>query len=70
MKKSQTMLVWLSKIVLAQHFFFRMLRLAKGPAKPDTCCLLARLFDWFRWVAISSLLSFAVPVLVGEVGKK
>jgi len=47
-----------------------MLRLAKGPAKPDTCCGLARLFDWFRWVAISSLLSFAVPVLVGEVGKK
>jgi hypothetical protein len=36
MKKSQNMPVWLNKLVVAQHFFHRMLRLAKGTAVPNT----------------------------------
>jgi len=36
-------------------FLHRMLSLAKGAAKPNTCCGLARWFDWLMWVASSSL---------------
>ncbi len=45
-------------------FLHRMLRLAKGIAKPNTCCWLAKWFVWSSWVAISNLLPFIVPVLV------
>jgi hypothetical protein len=43
------------------------LRLAKGTAKPTTCCWLARWFDCSRWVATSSLPPFAIPVSVSWV---
>jgi hypothetical protein len=36
MKKSQNMLVWLSKMVLAEHFLHSLLRLVKGTAKLNT----------------------------------
>jgi hypothetical protein len=54
--------VWLNRRVLVPVFQHRMLRLAKGTAKPYTCCWLARWFDWSRWVVISSLIPFAVWV--------
>jgi hypothetical protein len=54
--------VWLNTMVLVPVFQQKMLRLANGTAKPNTCCWLARWFDWSRWVAISSLTPFAVWV--------
>jgi hypothetical protein len=58
---SQNMLVWLSKMVLAQHFFHRMLKLAKGTTKPNSYCWLARIwFDWSKWVSISRPSPFGV----------
>jgi hypothetical protein len=50
--------VWLNTVVLVPVFQHRMLRLAKGTAKRNTCCWLARWLDWSRWVAISSLTPF------------
>jgi hypothetical protein len=41
MKKSQDMLVWLSKMDLTQHFLPIFLTLVIGTAKPNTCCGLA-----------------------------
>ncbi len=53
---------WTQQNGFGSAFLHRVLRLAKGTAKPNTSCRLARWFDWFRCVAISSLLPFAVPV--------
>ncbi len=52
-------------------FFHRMLRLVKGTSEPNTCWL-AILFDWSKWVAISSLPPVGSPSfsLMGRVGKK
>ncbi len=49
-------------------FLHRMLSLAKGAAKPNTCCRLARWFDWLMWVPSSSLPRFTVPISVLWVG--
>jgi hypothetical protein len=38
MKKSQNMPVWLRKLVLAKAFCYRMLRLVKGTADPNSSC--------------------------------
>jgi hypothetical protein len=38
MKKSQNMLVWLSEIILAQHFFAHDANAGKRRTKPKTCC--------------------------------
>jgi hypothetical protein len=37
MKKSQNMLVWLSKMVFGPVFLYMMLMLAKGTPMPITC---------------------------------
>ncbi len=53
---------WTQQNGFGPAFLHRVLRLAKGTAKPNTSCRLTRWFDWFRWVASSSLPPFAVPV--------
>jgi len=56
----------------AKSFWTKMLRLVKDTAKSNTCCWLARSFDWSRWVAISSLPTICSPSFssMGGVGKK
>jgi len=52
---------------LCPAFLLRILKLAKGIARPDTYYRFARWFDWSRWVVISSVAPFAVPVSVLRV---
>jgi len=55
---------------LCPAFSLRILRLAKGIARADTYYRLARWFDSSRWVVISSVPPFAVPVSVSRVRLK
>ncbi len=56
-EKTQNMPVWISKMVLAQHFFSRgCWDWQKGSAKPNTCSSwLARWFDWSKRFVIINL---------------
>ncbi len=57
--------LWLCEMVSNDPAFVHsVLRLAKGTAQHNTCCWLARWFDWSRWIAINSLWPFAVPISV------
>jgi hypothetical protein len=55
------------------NILHKMKRLAKGRETPNTCCWLARYFDWSTWVAsrIRSL-TFCNPSFsfMGDVGEK
>jgi hypothetical protein len=64
MKKSENMPVCLSKMVLAQYFCTGCWDWQKAQQSLTPIVDLARGFDWSSWVAISSLLPFAVPVSI------
>jgi hypothetical protein len=75
MKKSDNMPVWLSKMVLAQHFCHSLLRLVKGtanpnPAREDYSLLCARPSTLIGPGGLLLVVShlYAVPVLVLKVG--